>query len=309
MKDLNKGLVFRSTGSWYDVVDQNGKKVKARLRGKFKLDGIKNSNPIAVGDYVFFTIENDGFGVITQIEERQNYIIRKSIHKTAHGQIIASNLDQAVLLATLNHPKTSLGFIDRFLVAAESYDIPCIIVFNKADLIKEKEKAELEYIRNIYETIGYKTLVISAIEKTNIEEFRELLKDKKTLISGHSGVGKSTLLNTLFPNLNQKTAEISDFSNKGVHTTTFAEMFEIEPNSYVIDTPGIKELGLFELSNQDISFYFPEIRSLVGECKFQNCTHIHEPACRVLELVENGDIAKERYFSYLSMIENSDNRR
>jgi ribosome biogenesis GTPase / thiamine phosphate phosphatase len=289
-----KGLVMRSTGSWYEVLDENRHVWKCRLRGKFKIKGLKTSNPIAVGDRVVFDIEDktENTGNIFEIEQRENYIIRQSVHKSAHGHILAANLDQAVVIVTLNYPRTSLGFLDRFLVSAESFRIPTIIVFNKIDLLSKEEKDYLIDLATMYEEIGY-----------------SILRDKISLVSGHSGVGKSSLVNQIAPNLDLKTLEISTFANKGVHTTTFATMFEIYENAYIIDTPGIKELGLIDIEKTEISHFFPEMRALLNQCKYHNCKHLNEPKCAVIEAVKNGEIAESRYASYLSMMDDDDNRR
>jgi ribosome biogenesis GTPase len=306
-----KGLVMRSTGSWYEVLDENKHVWKCRLRGKFKIKGLKTSNPIAVGDRVIFDIEDklENTGIIHEITQRENYIIRKSVHKTAHGHILAANLDQAVIIVTLNYPRTSLGFLDRFLVSAESFRIPTTIIFNKVDLLSEEEKDYLADLAAMYEEIGYPCAFTSATANIGIQHFEDILKDKISLISGHSGVGKSTLVNQISPDLDLKTMEISTFANKGVHTTTFSTMFEIAENSYIIDTPGIKELGLIDIEKQELSHFFPEMRAMMGKCKYHNCKHINEPKCAVLEAVSEGEIAESRYSSYLSMMDDDDNRR
>ena len=306
-----KGLVMRSTGSWYEVLDENKHVWKCRLRGKFKIKGLKTSNPIAVGDKVVFDIEDklENTGIIHEITQRENYIIRKSVHKTAHGHILAANLDQAVIIVTLNYPRTSLGFLDRFLVSAESFRIPTTIIFNKVDLLSEEEKDYLADLAAMYEEIGYPCAFTSATANIGIQHFEEILKNKISLISGHSGVGKSTLVNQISPDLDLKTMEISTFANKGVHTTTFSTMFEIAENSYIIDTPGIKELGLIDIEKQELSHFFPEMRAMMGKCKYHNCQHINEPKCAVLEAVSEGEIAQSRYSSYLSMMDDDDNRR
>jgi ribosome biogenesis GTPase / thiamine phosphate phosphatase len=303
-----RGTILKSTGSWYDILGEGKKKYKGRLRGKFKAHNLKVTNPIAVGDIVEFEIENieEKSVIITDILPRENYIIRKANHKAAHGHLIATNLDQAIILVTLVSPVTSLGFIDRFLVSVETFRIPSIIVFNKTDLYDEKTKSYQQELTKIYEPIGYKCIETSAINKEGIEEFKQILRGKKSLIAGHSGVGKSTLVNQIAPWLDLKTQEISDFSEKGVHSTTFAEMHEIEDNTFIIDTPGIKELGLFEISEDELSHYFPEMRALLGECKFHNCKHVNEPKCAIIEKVNNGEIALSRYKSYLKMLKNED---
>ena len=305
-----KGLVLKSTGSWYVVRTENGGLLRARLRGKFKTKGLKLSNPVAVGDRVTLEPEGEeGSAVITEIAPRTNHIIRKSIHKTAHAHIIASNLDQAFLVVTLVSPRTSFGFIDRFLVTAEAYHIPVTLLFNKIDLYDEDTLKYQERVRKMYRQIGYESVACSAAEGTGIEEIQQLLDKKVTLFSGHSGVGKSTLVNALVPDLDLKTTEISAYSDKGVHTTTFAEMFEIGPETYLIDTPGIKELGVVDMPKEEVSHYFPEMRDLLQKCKFNNCLHVKEPGCAVREAVEAGKISLTRYDSYKSILEDEDNRR
>lgn len=306
-----KGLIMRSTGSWYEVRDESGHVWQCRLKGKFKIKGLKVTNPIAVGDNVIFEVEDkvENMGTISEIVPRKNYIIRKSVHKTAHGHLLATNLDQAVLIVTVTFPKTSLGFIDRFLVAAESFRIPTVLVFNKLDILSEDEIELQKEYAELYKAIGYDSLFTSATEETNLEGFRNLLANKVSLISGHSGVGKSTLINALDPELDLATMEVSTFANKGVHTTTFAEMFELDKGTFIIDTPGIKELGLMEIEQPELGHYFPEIRDLLNQCRFDNCIHYNEPQCAVKEAVAEGTIAESRYMSYLSMLDGGDNRR
>jgi ribosome biogenesis GTPase / thiamine phosphate phosphatase len=306
-----QGIVMRSTGSWYEVLTEEKTILKCRVRGKLKLLDKKVTNPIAVGDYVTYQIENSGelTGVIEEVLPRDNYIIRKSVHKTAHAHVLAANLDQAILIVTLTFPRTSLGFIDRFLVTAEAFEIPAKIVFNKIDLFNAEERAFLEEIKQVYEQIGYPCLLTSTRSSEGIEAFSTWLQMKKTLLSGHSGVGKSSLVNLIAPNLKLKTSEVSTFANKGVHTTTFAEMFEIAENSFIIDTPGIKELGLIDIERIEINHYFPEMRALFGQCKYYNCLHLNEPDCAVIGAVEQSKISLSRYHSYLSMMEDYDNRR
>lgn len=308
---MNKGLIIRSTGSWYEILTEDKHVWKGRLKGKFKIKGLQTSNPIAVGDRVKFDIEDtlENTAIIYEIEQRENYIIRKSVHKTAQGHILAANLDQAVIIVTLNYPKTSLGFIDRFLVTAESFRIPVTIVFNKIDLLSEDEKDHLADLAALYEELGYPCVFTSALENIGIQSFEEVLKNKITLISGHSGVGKSSLVNMIAPELDLKTTEISSYANKGVHTTTFATMFEISEGTFIIDTPGIKELGLIDIEREELSHFFPEMRDRLGECKFHNCLHLNEPKCAILEAVAEGEIAASRYSSYLSMMDGDDNRR
>ncbi|WP_020601096.1 ribosome small subunit-dependent GTPase A [Spirosoma panaciterrae] len=308
---MQHGLIIRSTGSWYDIRTIDGHVYQGRLKGKFKIKGLKVTNPIAVGDKVTFEVEDEAenTAVITDIAPRENYIIRQSVHKTAHGHILAANIDQAVLLATLTLPRTSLGFIDRFLVSAESFRIPTTLVFNKTDILNEEGLVYQQEIMDMYEQIGYQCLATSATEGEGVDAFRQLLDHKVTLLSGHSGVGKSSLVNAIAPDLNLRTNEVSTFANKGVHTTTFAEMFELAPDTYIIDTPGIKELGLIDTEKEEISHYFPEMRDRLNQCRFHNCLHINEPGCAIKDAVAEGEIAESRYLSYLSMMEGSDNRR
>lgn len=306
-----KGVVVKSTGSWYLVRDVEGKLHRARLRGKFKLKGMKVSNPLAVGDRVEFDVETTGedTAVIHKIEDRENYIIRQSTHKTAYSHIIAANLDQALLIVTLVSPRTSFGFIDRFLVTAEAYDIPTILVFNKTDLYDDEMCDYQRQISHMYEQIGYNSITVSARSNEGIDEMNKLLKGKTTLLSGHSGVGKSTLINIIVPDLELKTSEISDFSDKGVHTTTFAEMFEVDTDTYIIDTPGIKELGIVDIPKNQLGHYFPEMRERLNQCRFNNCTHFNEPGCAIVEAVRKNEISLTRYESYLSMLMGDDNRK
>ncbi len=302
-----KGLVTKSTGSWYTVKAESGDFYDCQIRGKFRLTVKGITNPLAVGDYVDF--EEKSPHTITVIHPRENYLIRKAVKKTGHGHMIASNIDQAILVATVKHPKTSLGFIDRFLISAEGFRIPQIILFNKIDLLKDKDFEYLDHIMSIYKKVGVLCLPVSAETGEGLEAFKDLLLNKTSLIGGHSGVGKSTILNKIHPNLAQKTAEISDFSDKGKHTTTFAEMFFFDDHSKVIDTPGIKELGLIDMEDFEIADYFPEMRPLRNDCKFNNCLHLREPGCAIKTAVEEGEVSEERYSSYISMITNDDNRR
>ena len=304
------GIVMRSTGSWYEVLAESGTVYKARLRGKFKMKGLKVSNPIAVGDRVHLDQEGEeGTAVIKQIEERKNYIIRKSTHKAAHSHILAANLDLAILVVTLVSPRTSFGFIDRFLVTAEAYEIPVALVFNKADLFDDDLADYQQQVSNMYAQIGYPCFTASAATGQGLGQIQALLHDKITLVSGHSGVGKSTLLNALVPHLDLKTAEISDYSDKGKHTTTFAEMFAVKPGTYIIDTPGIKELGVVDMPKEQVSHYFPEMRERLNQCRFNNCLHLNEPGCVVREAVDKGKISLTRYQSYLSILEDEDTHR
>jgi ribosome biogenesis GTPase len=303
------GLVLKSTGSWYDVKSDSKGLIKCRLRGKLKLKGIKTTNPIAVGDHVRFTIDEHGEGIISEILPRKNYLIRKSTKKSSQAHIIAANIDQAILVASLIYPRTSVGFIDRYLVSADSFRIPAKIIFNKSDLLNDSLRELHDYLAKVYDDIGYENILISAEKDKDLNIVESWLTDRKSLISGHSGVGKSTILNRINPGLKLPTDEVSNFANKGKHTTTFAQMIELEENTYVIDTPGIKELGLIDMESWEISHYFPEMRDKLGECKFKNCLHINEPGCVVLEALERGEIAETRYDSYMSMIIDDDNRR
>lgn len=306
-----KGLVMRSTGSWYEIRDAENHVWQCRLKGKFKIKGLKVTNPIAVGDWVHFDVEDEveNMGTIHEILPRTNYLIRKSVHKTAHGHLIATNIDQLVLIVTVTFPRTSLGFIDRFLVSAESFRIPAVLVFNKQDILSDEEIALQQEHISLYENLGYECLKTSATEGTNMTAFSDNLAGKVSVISGHSGVGKSTLINSINPELDLATQEVSTFANKGVHTTTFAEMFELTPGTFIIDTPGIKELGLMEIEKAELGHYFPEMRELLNECRFDNCIHFNEPGCAVKEGVAEGTIAESRFMSYLSMLEGGDNRR
>jgi len=302
-----KGIVIKSTGSWYSVRLKNGKQIEARIKGKFRLQGIKTTNPIAVGDIVNLVEEEDGTAVINEIEKRKNYIIRKSINLSKKSHILAANIDQAILIVTISQPKTYTAFIDRFLVTAEAYHIPTVIVFNKADIYNEGEEKELEYLKSSYENVGYKCLTISAFKKTNINDVIKIMKNKVSMVSGHSGVGKTTLLNTIEPNLKLKTSEISEQHKAGKHTTTFAEMFELSFGGYLIDTPGIKAFGLIELKKEELSHYFLEMRKRLKNCHFNNCLHINEPKCAIKEAVENDEIIGFRYQNYLGMYNDDEN--
>lgn len=302
-----EGIVTKSTGSWYSVRLEDGQSVQCRIKGKFRLDGIKHTNPVAVGDRVDFEMEaGRDTGVINKIHERKNYIIRKSSNLSKQTHIIASNLDQAALIISLVQPQTSLGFIDRFLLTAEAYHIPAILVFNKSDLYGGPMQELLEDTMSIYSDIGYTCLLTSAKTGDHIEELKEMLVDKTTLVSGHSGVGKSSLLNGIDPTLQLKTGVISNFTQKGMHTTTFAEMFALKAGGFIIDTPGIKEFGIVDIEEQEISHYFVEMRPFITQCKFNNCRHLNEPGCAVKKAVEEGVIREERYNSYLSILANED---
>jgi ribosome biogenesis GTPase len=303
-----QGLITKSTGSWYQV-RSGDETIDCRIKGKFRIMGITTTNPLAVGDVVDFDMEPEqGTGVITNLHQRKNYIIRKAINLSKQAQIIAANLDRALLVVTLASPRTSLGFIDRFLVTAEAYDIPACLIFNKLDLFSEEGLEILDEYKSIYENIGYPCYSVSALEGTNIDEVKSLLKDKVTLISGHSGVGKSSLINRLLPDLDLRTHMVSEWSDKGMHTTTFAEMFELPQGGYIIDTPGIRELGVIDIEKEVLSHFFPEMRERMNQCRFNNCRHINEPGCAVLDALEEGEISPSRYNSYLSIYNGNDTR-
>lgn len=305
---MNKGLVIRSTGSWYSVKSDTGEIMDCRIKGKLRMKEVRTTNPVTVGDRVLFDIQNDETsesgqnGVIYEIEQRRNYIIRKASNLSKESQIIAANVDQAFLLVTVNYPVTLPGFIDRYLISAEAYRIPASLVFNKIDLYNDKDYEKLEELIQTYESIGYKCYQVSAEKNFNIDPLRQDMQGKISLLSGHSGVGKSSLLNCLESSLNLKTSEISKFHLQGKHTTTFAEMFEMEGGGYLIDTPGIRGFGVIDMAKEEISHYFPEMFKLLDQCRFFNCTHIHEPGCAVKAAVEIGEIPMTRYESYLSLI-------
>ncbi|HEX8548785.1 MAG TPA: ribosome small subunit-dependent GTPase A [Cytophagaceae bacterium] len=305
------GKIIKSTGSWYQILGEDAQMYDGRLKGIFKTHGLKVSNPIAVGDEVEFEKEGGNINTVSinKILPRRNYIIRKSVHKTAHGHMIAANVDQSILVVTLVNPRTSLGFIDRFLVTCEAFRIPALLAFNKSDLFEEAHQQVYENLKEIYEKLGYVCFQTSAVNNDGINKLKDKLLHKTSLISGHSGVGKSTLLNALLPGLNLKTAAISSFADKGVHTTTFAEMFTMEGNTFVIDTPGIKELGIFEIDQTDVGHFFPEMRALLNQCKFNNCKHMNEPKCMVKQKVDEGEIAISRYQNYLGMLQDFDGHR
>jgi ribosome biogenesis GTPase / thiamine phosphate phosphatase len=300
-----KATIYKSTGSWYIVQNDTGKIFNARIKGKFKIDGLVTTNPLAVGDIVQTEIENEleNTLTITDIEPRKNYIIRISPHNKNQFHIVAANLDQTILFATLKDPKTSQGFIDRFLITAEAYHIPSIIVFNKSDLFRKKEQDKFIELKDMYEKIGYKVLSMSIETNSGIDEVKDLLKDKTTLLSGHSGVGKSSFINSIFPGLKLKTQDVSGWSGKGLHTTTFAEMYNLPFGGKIIDTPGIRELGLVDIPRQELSHYFPEMRALINNCQFNNCMHVNELSCAVKTAVAEGNIHVERYISYCNILE------
>ena len=297
-----KATVYRSTGSWYILKNAEGDFVNARLKGKLKIEGITSTNPIAVGDVVEIDEEAiEGNLVISKIYDRRNYINRVSPHNKNLHHIVAANLDQSLLFATLKDPKTSFGFIDRFLITSEAYRVPAIIVFNKADLFKEKELQKFELAKKNYEAIGYKIMLMSIEKNIGTEAVKDLLKDKTTLLSGHSGVGKSTFINYVFPDLSLKTLAVSDWSGKGMHTTTFAEMFDLPFGGSIIDTPGIREMGLVDVPKNELAQYYPEMRAVMNDCKFNNCQHFNEPGCAVKAAINEGVISEERYLSYLAI--------
>ena len=302
---MKKGIVYRSTGSWYTVESQ-GVFYECRIKGKLRLKGIKSTNPVAVGDRVHFEIDSHAQaneGNITQIEERQNYIVRKSVNLSKQTHIIASNIDQVFLLVTLNNPPTFPAFIDRFLVTAEAYQIPAVLLFNKIDTYTNAELDDLKMLQNIYQEIGYVTQAISAINGKGVDTIKTLMQDKVSMFSGHSGVGKSTLVNAISPELALKTAAISEQHQQGMHTTTFAEMFALSDGIKIIDTPGIKGFGVVDMLPEEIGNYFPEFYKRKMDCKFHNCIHINEPKCAIIDAVENEEIALSRYTSYVQMME------
>lgn len=298
------GRVVKSTGSWYIVLSNDDKLYDCRIKGKFRLSKSKLTNPVAVGDLVEFELEEKetSQGVITIIEDRKNYLIRRSNKLSKQFQIIASNVDQILVLATIAKPRTTTIFIDRILLAAEAYQIPVIIIFNKKDVYNQEENAILKDYLDIYQSIGYRVMVISAFDKSDLEEIRKPISDKISLITGHSGVGKSTLMNQLNPLLVLKTGDLSKYHERGTHNTTFAEMHKIVDNTYIIDTPGIKDFGVVEFERDNISMYFSDIRKYAGQCKFNNCKHIDEPGCMVLEAINENKIRISRYESYLNIL-------
>lgn len=302
-----KGLVIKNTGYWYTVLTDEGGTVDCKIKGNFRLKGIRSTNPVAVGDRVTIQPNQEGTAFITDIEDRRNYIIRKSQNLSKQSHILAANVDQAVLVVTINYPETSTTFIDRFLASAEAYSVPVILAFNKRDLLSAEELHYQDMMMQLYDTIGYKCLSISATENIGIDELTTLLQGKITLFSGNSGVGKSTLLNAILPNANLRTSEISDAHNTGMHTTTFSEMLPLlkdttENNGWVIDTPGIKGFGTFDMEPEEICSYFKEIFKFSKDCRFNNCTHTHEPGCAVIQAIEDHYISLSRYNSYLSML-------
>lgn len=299
-----KALVYRSTGSWYDVTDETGKKWKARIKGLFRTEDISSTNPIAVGDWVMIQPEpeDQNIATILAINDRENYISRQSPHNKNQHHIIAANLSQSLLICTLRDPRTSAGFIDRFLIASEAYHVPAILLFNKQDTWRKKENLHFELWEKIYTQAGYLVLAASVQNNTGLEAAQALLKDKTTLLSGHSGVGKSSFLNALFPDMNLRTKAVSESSGKGMHTTTFAEMFDLDFGGKVIDTPGVREFGIVDIGKEELCHYFPEMRRLMSGCQFNNCLHLNEPGCAVKAAVETGSFAEQRYNSYQNIL-------
>jgi len=301
-----KGLVVKNTGSWYLVKTEDGRLIETKLKGNFRLKGIKSTNPVAVGDFVCIEENAEGTAFISEIEDRKNYIVRRASNLSKQSHIIAANIDQAFLITTVNYPVTTTTFIDRFLATSEAYRIPAFLFFNKTDRYDDEDKAYVDALIHLYETVGYACYKISALKETDLSFMLNLLKDKTTLFSGHSGVGKSTLINRFKPDIQLRTREISEYHNKGMHTTTFSEMIELPEGGYIIDTPGIKGFGAFDMESAEISHYFPEIFKFSVSCKFNNCTHRHEPGCAVLKAVEEHYISESRYRSYLNMLEDED---
>lgn len=297
--------VYKSTGSWYNVKSESGRFFNARMKGVLKIDDITSTNPVAVGDKVNIEIENEteGTAIINEILPRHNYINRQSPRFKHQHHIVAANLDQSILVATLKEPKTSQGFIDRFLVACEMYHVAAFIVFNKSDLYKTKELEKYEQWKTMYETVGYKVLLVSADKNEGIEQLNSILNNKISLLSGHSGVGKSSLLNVLMPGMNRKVQDVSGWSGKGQHTTTFAEMFDLPGGGGIIDTPGMREFGLVDIEKSELSHYFPEMRDRLNGCQFNNCMHINEPDCAIKQAVRQGEIFEDRYVSYVNILE------
>ncbi len=303
------GLVIKNTGSWYTVKTDDGRIVESKVKGNFRLKGIRSTSPVVVGDYVDIIMNPEGTALISAIDDRKNYIIRKASNLSKQSQIIAANLDQALLIITIKQPETSTTFIDRFLAGAEAYRVPVVLVFNKTDLLNDDERRYQQQMVTLYETIGYPCIEISAETGMGIDQLQTLLKQKVTLVSGNSGVGKSTLINAIIPHADQRTAEISNAHGTGMHTTTFSEMIELAEGGYLIDTPGIKGFGTFDIEREELTSYFKEIFEYSKDCKFNNCTHTHEPGCAVIQAVENHYISDSRYQSYLNMLEDKDDSK
>ncbi|MBU6158853.1 MAG: ribosome small subunit-dependent GTPase A [Bacteroidetes bacterium] len=306
-----QAVVYKSTGSWYSVKNEENRMLLARIKGKFKIDDITSTNPIAVGDIVDLMPDNEKEGtfVIHEIFQRKNYINRQSPHRRHQHHIIAANLDQSILFATIRSPRTSQGFIDRFLITSEAFHIPAILIFNKADLYDDKAMRQYEEWLKLYKDAGYSVFLLSMQTGEGVEEVTQLLRNKVSLISGHSGVGKSTFINAVLPDLQLRTEEVSGWSGKGMHTTTFAEMFDLPFGGSIIDTPGVKEFGLVDISRQELSHYFPEMRSLIQQCQFNNCLHINEPGCAIKAAVQNGSIHEKRYISYVMILNSIEEKR
>lgn len=304
-----QGLVIKNTGSWYTVKTVEGSVVECKIKGNFRLKGIRSTNPVAVGDHVEIELNSQNTAFITAIGDRKNYIIRKSQNLSKQSHIIAANVDQAFLVVTVERPQTSTTFIDRFLATAEAYSVPVVLVFNKTDLLDDSLMRYQRMMIDLYETVGYKCVAVSAETGEGMDELMEMLRDRITLLSGHSGVGKSTMINRLLPGVNLRTAEISDAHNTGMHTTTFSEMLPLPGGGYIIDTPGIKGFGTFDMEPEELTSYFKEIFRFSKDCRFSNCTHTHEPGCAVLKAVEDHYIAASRYQSYLSMLDDKDGNK
>ncbi|CCZ13685.1 putative ribosome biogenesis GTPase RsgA [Prevotella sp. CAG:487] len=304
-----QGLVIKNTGSWYTVKTVEGSVVECKIKGNFRLKGIRSTNPVAVGDHVEIELNSQNTAFITAIGDRKNYIIRKSQNLSKQSHIIAANVDQAFLVVTVERPQTSTTFIDRFLATAEAYSVPVVLVFNKTDLLDDSLMRYQRMMTDLYETVGYKCVAVSAETGEGMDGLMEMLRDRITLLSGHSGVGKSTMINRLLPGVNLRTAEISDAHNTGMHTTTFSEMLPLPGGGYIIDTPGIKGFGTFDMEPEELTSYFKEIFRFSKDCRFSNCTHTHEPGCAVLKAVEDHYIAASRYQSYLSMLEDKDGNK
>jgi len=306
-----EGIVVKSTGSWYVVREKStGKQINCRIKGKFRIQGIKSTNPVCVGDRVLFIeLLNEESGLIIEIMERHNYIIRKATKLSRLSHIIAANIDQAILIVTLTHPRTSTGFIDRFLVTAEAYHIPAVVVFNKIDLYNVELQKQHDEVTRVYSRIGYPCIAVSALRGDNLAAVKKIMTDKVSLMAGHSGVGKSELINAIEPRLNLKTGDISSYHRKGKHTTTFTEMLELSFGGYIIDTPGLKEFGLVDFKKEEVWERFPEMRELSPSCQYNNCTHIHEPGCAVKEALEKGNVSAFRYKNYLNILEDDEFRR
>lgn len=304
-----KAVVYKSTGSWYRVKTENGDFKDARIRGRFKTDDITSTNPVAVGDEVTISEEDSGDIMITDIATRKNYIIRQAPQNKNLQHIIAANLDQAILIASLRNPKTSTGFIDRFLVACEAFHVPAVLVFNKSDLYREKDLKEFQRIKHLYESMNYPVLGTSLPAQSGLNDFKETLTGKRSLVSGHSGVGKSSLINHVLPEVEIKTQDVSGWSGKGMHTTTFAEMYDLPFGGAVIDTPGMREFAVLEVMPVELSHYFAEMRGLIGQCRFNNCLHTEEPDCAIKEGVAAGSIDTGRYISYLNILESIEEKK